>query len=100
MMRTREIGGETVGRLPIEQTRQGALSEAIAALSESEQFTLVFIRSGDEDPEIVGFGGVDPAIVSGLKVAYQYLSEELQALNQLSDVNQLVDLLQGRSLEG
>lgn len=92
-MKTKEIRGQTVGSLPIEQTRQGAMSEAIAALVEAEQFALILTRSGDDDAEIVAFGGVDPAIVMGLQVAHDYLLEELDELNSLSDVRQLTALL-------
>ncbi len=83
----------------MDQTRQGALSEAIAALVEAEQFALILTRPGEADAEIVAFGGVDPAIVGGLQVAHDYLLEELDDLNSLSDVRQLTALLCGQGLD-
>jgi len=90
--RDRDIDGQSVGNIDIEQSRQGAITQAIAALASSEQFALIFLRTEDADPEIVGFG-VDPGIVRGLGIAHQYLLEEWGEQEDLFDVSQLVRLL-------
>jgi len=92
-VKPRLIEKEIVGEFPGDQSKKGAIAQALTALMESDQFTLVFHRPGDVVAEVVGYGGVCPKIIQGLDIARSYLSAELQELNLDADVAQLVALM-------
>jgi len=99
-MRPRHVSGRDIGHLPVEQSREGAIASAIAAIAESEQFTVIITKPGDCSPEVVGYGGVSKCMVDGLRLAHDYLVEELRGLNHAADVRQLVGLLTGQATVG